>query len=150
MSTTTPPKRTVAKYKIHWHVMFTHFPIALFGVAFGFQVLHFFIAPACFELATNVALITGAVFMIPTTWTGWITWKSSYKGARVLIFNRKITISFIILGVSVILATWRVAFLGFFEEAHYSPEHWIYLAGNTVLILGAAAEGYYGGKLNHR
>jgi hypothetical protein len=29
-------------------------------------------------------------------------------------------------------------------------EHWIYLAGNTLLILGTLAEGYYGGRLNHR
>jgi hypothetical protein len=31
-----------------------------------------------------------------------------------------------------------------------SPGHWIYLAGNTLLIFGAIVEGYYGGRLSHR
>lgn len=145
-----PSGRTVTRYRTHWHVMLTHFPISFFGVAFGFQILHLFLAPACFELATNVTLIAGAVMMAPTTWTGWTTWKSAYKGARVRLFQRKITISFVMLGLSVPLVVWRVVFLGFFEEVPQSPEHWIYLAGNALLIAGAVAEGYYGGRLNHR
>ena len=62
-------------------MLLIHFPISLFGVAFGFQILHLFIAPACFELATNVTLLGGAVMMIPTTWTGWFTWKGDYIDA---------------------------------------------------------------------
>ncbi len=150
MGVSTSPGRAVSRYKMHWHVLLTHFPISFFGVAFVFQVLHFFISPDCFELATNVALLAGAVLMIPTTWTGWATWKSSYKGAKVLLFQRKITISFAMLAVSIPLAVWRVLFLGFFEVAHGSPAHWVYLAGNTLLIMGAVAEGYYGGRLSHR
>lgn len=150
MNVSTPPGRTVVRYKIHWHVLLVHFPISLFGVTFGFQVLHLFIAPACFELATNVALIAGAAMMVPTTWTGWSTWKGHYKGAKVLLFQRKITISFAMLTLSVPLVVWRIVSLGLFEEAPMSPQHWIYLAGNALLIAGAAAEGYYGGRLNHR
>jgi uncharacterized membrane protein len=62
--------------RMHWHVAFTHFPISLFGVTFLFQVLHLFLEPDAFSAASNVTLIGGAIMMIPTTWTGWLTWKS--------------------------------------------------------------------------
>lgn len=35
-------------------------------------------------------------------------------------------------------------------EAPESPQHWIYMAGNAFLIMGALIEGFYGGRLNHR
>ena len=150
MSNVTDDGRTVVRHKRHWHVMFTHFPIALFGTAFLFQILHLFIAPACFELATNVVLLAGAIIMVPTTLTGWTTWKRRYKGAKVLLFQRKIITSYVMLGIGTGLAVWRFLYLGLFDKAPSSPEHWIYLAGNTALITGAFIEGYYGGKLNHR
>jgi hypothetical protein len=75
-------------YKLHWHVFLTHLPISLFAAAFLFQVLHLFWSPECFELSTNVTLVAGAVSMVPTTWTGWRTWKRSYNGAQVPLFRR--------------------------------------------------------------
>lgn len=142
--------RVLPRYRIHWHVLLIHFPISLFGAAFGFQILHLFIAPVCFELATNVTLLGGAAMMIPTTWTGWFTWKRDYRGAKILLFQRKIGTAFAMLAFSIPLVAWRIIFLGLFEEAPESPSHWIYLAGNTLLVLGAIVEGYYGGRLHHR
>ncbi len=139
-----------AKSRIHWHVVLTHFPISLFGTAFGFQILHLFLAPACFELATNVTLMGGAALLLPAIATGWSTWKTRYQGAKGLIFRRKILTAFGMAALSLPLVVWRVAALGLFEEAPDSPEHWIFLAGNAFLILGAVVEGYYGGRLNHR
>ena len=150
MNAPKTPGHVAVRYKIHWHVVLIHFPISFFGAAFGFQILHLFIAPACFELATNVTLLGGAVMMIPTTWTGWATWKRNYRGAKIMLFQRKIGTAFAMLALSVPLITWRTIFLGFFEEAPFSPAHWIYVAGNTLLILGAIVEGYYGGLLHHR
>jgi uncharacterized membrane protein len=140
-----PPKR-----RIHWHVFFTHFPISLFGAAFGFQILHLFMAPACFELATNVALIGAVATLLPTIWTGWSEWKKRFNGARVLIFRRKIRTAIAMAAVGLPLVVWRITALGLFEEARENPEHLIYLAGNTLLIIGAIVEGYYGGRLTHR
>jgi uncharacterized membrane protein len=140
-----PPKR-----RIHWHVFLTHLPISLFGGAFGFQILHLFLAPACFELATNVALIGGTAMLLPTAVTGWSEWKTHYHGAKSLIFKRKITTAFVMAALSLPLVVWRIAALGLFQEARESAAHWIYLAGNTLLILGAVIEGYHGGRLNHR
>jgi hypothetical protein len=144
------PGVALPKHRIHWHVVLTHFPISMFGGAFGFQVLHLFLAPACFELATNVALIGGAAMLLPTIATGWSEWKTHYHGAKGLIFKRKIATAFGMAALSLPLIVWRIAALGLFEEAPDSPEHWIFLAGNALLILGAIVEGDYGGRLNHR
>ena len=114
-----------------------------------FQILHLFTSPACFELATNAALAAGTVMMVPTTWAGWQSWKTRYKGAGVRIFKIKITTAFTILGLSIVLSLWRFIFFGFFSEALVTPAHWIYLAGNVLLVAGATLEGYYGGRLNH-
>jgi hypothetical protein len=148
--TMPPPSVVLAKRRIHWHVYLTHFPISLFGGAFGFQILHLFMAPACFELATNVALIGGTAMLLPAIATGWSEWKTHYHGAEGLIFKRKITTAFGMAALCFPLIIWRVAALGFFQEARQSPQHWIYLAGNSLLIVGAVLEGYYGGRLNHR
>lgn len=146
-----PQSRAEAlKRRKHWHVFLTHFPISFFGGAFGFQVLHLFMAPACFELATNVALIGGVVSLVPTIWTGWSEWKNRYHGAKGSIFLRKIRIAIGLAALGLPLVTWRIVGLGLFDEAPMNPPHMIYLAGNVVLIIGAVFEGLYGGRLTHR
>ena len=136
-------------YKIRWHVLLVHFPISLFGVAFGFQILHLFIAPTCLEMATNLVLAAGALAMNPTTWSGWNSWKRNYKAANTMLFQRKITTAFIMLGFSLIVTIFRFFFYGHFGEDIHNIEHWIYMASTTGLIFGAVIEGYYGGRLNH-
>jgi uncharacterized membrane protein len=150
INTTPEPSVAPPRHKVHWHVLFTHFPISLFGTAFGFQVLHLFIAPRCFELATNMTLLGGTIMLMPTVMTGWAEWKTRFHGSKSLIFRRKIQTAFGMAALSLVLTIWRSAALGLFEEAPESPAHWIYLAGNTCLILGAIVEGYYGGRLSHR
>ena len=150
MSTTASSESPKPKYRMHWHVLFTHFPLALFAVTFGFQVLHLFWSSANFELAANITLIAGAFIMIPTTLSGWLTWKSHYKGAKVPLFKKKISIALAMLVFSVALVLWRVLAYNFTNDIPVGPAHWFYFAGSLLLIFGAAAEGYYGGKLNHR
>ena len=101
-------------------------------------------------MATNVVLIAGTVMMIPTTLTGWRTWKNSYREAKGFIFRRKISISLIMMSVSVPLTIWRFAFLDAFDNPGRTLWHWFYFAGNLLLIFGAIGEGYYGARLNHR
>jgi hypothetical protein len=144
------PAPVTPKRRIHWHVFFTHFPISLFGAAFGFQVLHLFMAPACFELATTVMLMGAVATLLPTIWTGWSEWKSHYGGAKALIFRRKIRTAFGMAALGLPLVVWRVIVRGLIVEAPGNPVHMIYLSGNTLLIIGAILEGYYGGRLSHR
>lgn len=146
---TTAPGHKPTGYKLHPHVLLVHFPISFFIGAFTFQVLHLFTSPACFESATNVSLAVGTVVLIPTVWSGWRSWKRNYQGAVVVIFQRKIAIAFSLLGLSIALSVWRFAIVFWFTEQPGNLSHWPYVAGNTVLIMGALAEGYYGGRLNH-
>lgn len=144
--------RALLKYKVHWHVVFTHFPIAFFSASFLFQILHLFPSSftSCFEIATNVTLISATIMMIPTIITGWFTWKDRYGGANILIFRRKTLISYIMFGFAAVLVIWRSVFYGVFVDIPYGIYHWLYLAGNVLLIIGAVTEGFYGERLNHR
>lgn len=83
MSIPTPIGRTLLKYKIHWHVILVHFPTSFFVASAGFIVLHLFTEPACFELAGYLTLIAGTVMILPSTLSGWLTWKGRYKGVEV-------------------------------------------------------------------
>lgn len=137
------------KYKIHWHVLMTHFPLSLFGVAFFFQVLHLFVYPLCFALATHIVLVAGAISLIPTTMTGLHTWKKNYNSSLVPLFKRKIAIALILLVASISLAFWRIVYIGDLHDETNVFVHWFYLFGITILILGAVVEGFYGGRLKH-
>ncbi|MDA8431529.1 MAG: hypothetical protein M0Z60_01045 [Nitrospiraceae bacterium] len=136
-------------YKPHWHVYMTHFPLSLFGTAFLFQILHLFTMPECFELSTTVTLALGALSLIPTIFSGWWTWKKQYKSARVPLFRKKIVIAAVLLVASIPLVTWRIGFPEMFFNVRSGISHWLYFAGNGLLIVGATAEGFYGGQLNH-
>lgn len=136
-------------YKIHWHVILTHFPLSLFGVAFFFQILHLFVFPKCFELATNIVLVAGAVSLIPTTMSGIHTWKKSYNSSNVPLFRKKIIIAAALLAISSSLAVWRIAYIGTLQVHTAGVVHWVYLGGITILIIGSGIEGFYGGQLNH-
>lgn len=125
-----------------------HFPISLFGAAFGFQLLHLFFAPECFTLASTVALTAGALMMIPTTATGYRSWRIAYRGARTPLFARKIRVALLMTAASAALAGWRLSAYSVFREEP-GGAHWAYAAGTILLIAGAVAEGYLGGRLHH-
>jgi hypothetical protein len=146
----TEPSAAPAKRRVHWHVLLTHFPISLFGVCAGFQVLHLFFLPKCFEIATNVCLLGAAAMMIPTTVSGWLTWKRQYRGFGAPVFRKKIVIAYVMLGLSLPLAVWRTVFLNVFTASEWGLDHWIYFSGTIALIIGAALEGYFGGTLHHK
>ena len=139
-----PPRR-----RLHWHVALTHFPISLFGTAFLFQLLHLFMFTEPFELATTVCVLAGAASMIPATVSGWYTWKRHYHGSETRLFRRKIRIALLMLVASVSLAVWRVVLYRLGHEAD-RVDHYVFLVTCFLLIVGAVAEGYFGGRLSHR
>jgi hypothetical protein len=135
--------------RVHWHVALTHVPISLFGTAFLFQFLHFFMFSQPFELATTVCILVGAASMIPATLSGWFTWKRHYHGAKAKLFRRKIAVAFAMIAVSAPLAAWRVVLYSLGAQAQ-GVDHYAFFAFTALLIAGAALEGYYGGRLSHR
>jgi len=110
------------------------------------MLLHLIWGVSCFELASYLTLIAGAVAMVPTTLTGWHEWKSEYKGFKSRLFLNKIRISFVMIGFSFALVAYRSIFLTGFDSVE---QHAIYFTGVTLLLLGALAEGYFGGQLKH-
>jgi hypothetical protein len=137
-------------HKMHWHVALTHFPISAFLGSFTFMTLHVIGGHACYSLAAYVSLIAGAAVMIPTTLTGWFAWKKSFHGARVTLFVNKIRISFAMIIISIALVLYQTLFpIGRLDIWRFYG-HFFYFAGVVLLLLGASAEGYYGGRLSHR
>jgi len=138
--------QTRLRYKIHWHVLFTHFPVSFFLLSTGFMILHLFTRRDCYEIAAFLCLLAGALVLIPTTFSGWRTWKGRYKGMRGKMFLYKIRVAFAMLGLSFALVLARLLFP--------PPLHvvwlWLYAAGIASLLGGAMIEGFYGGRLNHR
>ncbi len=138
------------EYKWHWHVLLVHFPTSAFLGSFVFMVLHLVTMTTCFELSAFVSLILGALVMIPTTISGWITWKRKYKGIKGKIFLNKIRISFSMIVVSIGMVIYRSTFVTEDLDVLHNAWHFLFYVGGTLLFVGAVAEGYFGGRLNHR
>jgi hypothetical protein len=130
---------------MHWHVVLTHFPISFFMVSAGFMILHMFTDSECFEMASFLALLAGALMVLPTIWTGWTTWKSKYKGASTKIFKYKINMAYFMLALCIVLLVSRIFLVG----TVHMWWHWIFSFGFILLFFGALMEGFYGGQLNH-
>ena len=137
-------------YKLHWHLLLVHFPISFLGISFLFQILHLIFSPDAFTLTTTVVVLAASMVLIPTTISGWTTWKRKYKGANTYLFRRKIITAFVLLGISIPLTIWRFLSYSIFLEEPYGVDHWIFMFGTFLLISGAVIEGYYGGRLSHR
>ncbi len=146
MSNSAQTGQTKLKYKIHWHVLCTHFPVSFFMLSSGFMILHLFTRVDCFELSAFLSLLAGALIMLPTTISGWLTWKGRYKGMRGKMFLHKIRIAFGMLGLSFTLVFIRMLFPPLLHEVWM----WLYAAGILLLLVGSMVEGFYGGRLNHR
>lgn len=150
MTTTNATQAGPARFHLHWHVFLTHFPLSLLSMTFVFQLLHLFSYPQCFELASNVLLVAGVSSLVPTTWTGYHTWKHQYHAARASIFTQKIIIAVVLLLIGIPLCAWRIIYIGSSPQAVRPGIHWTYFLGTALMIIGAILEGYLGGRLTHR
>jgi hypothetical protein len=95
-----------------------------------------------------VCIIAGTASLIPAIITGWTTWKRYYHGSTGRLFRRKIITGFVMLGISLPLAVWRVLLYSLGSDA-LDVEHYAFFLLTTVLIGGAVIEGYLGGRLSH-
>jgi len=146
MSNGAQAGQTKLKYKIHWHVLLTHFPVSFFLLSTGFMLLHLYTRRDCFELATFLSVLAGALVLIPATISGWLTWKGRYKGLRSKMFLSKIRIAFGMIALSLALVLIRIVF----HPQLHIVWMWVYAPGILLLLTGTMVEGLYGGRLNHR
>ena len=115
-------------------------------VSAGFMALHVFTLTECFEFTAFLCLLAGGAVLIPTTLTGWSTWKSKFKGANTKIFRYKIKISYAMIVLTLALIGARV----YLVNMSHTAWHIVFSMGFVLLFIGAMTEGYYGGQLNHR
>jgi len=146
MTLTSRARGILLRYKIHWHLLVTHFPISFFTASAGFMAAHVFTANECFEQASFLTLVAAGIALVPATLTGWYTWKKDYKGIRGKIFVCKTRISYGMLALTAILVSLRNVFL----PGHHSIWHCVYAVGFLSLFVASIAEGFYGGRLHHR
>jgi len=142
--------RPAARFRMHWHVVLTHFPISAFLGAFMFMGLHVITGNACYSLAAYVSLVAGAGVMFPTAMTGWFAWRRGYEAFRSPAFLAKIWVAVAMLTLSLALVVYQTAYPFTLLDATHHVAHAIYFSGVTLLMIGALAEGYWGGRLHHR
>lgn len=144
------PERPKKKFRMHWHVVLTHFPISAFLGVFVFTSLHLITRNDCYVLGTYVSLVLGAAAMLPLTATGWFTWKRAYKGSRSRLFLMKIWLSAGMIVVSISLAVYQTVHPFHVLDLANELGHVLWLGGALFLVIGAGIEGYFGGQLHHR
>lgn len=138
------------KYKLHWHVLFTHFPVGAFSGAFLFMALHAITRDRCYGQAAYVSLLAGLFVLIPTTATGWVTWKRKYKGFKNKLFRIKIWTSFAMIPICAALVAYQTLHPFTVLEVSHRWEHALYFVGVSSLLFGSFLEGFWGGRLHHR
>lgn len=138
------------KFKMHWHVVLTHFPVSAFTGAFLFMLLHLITGNPCMVLAAYITLIASVIVLVPTTLTGWFTWKRSYEGFLNKTFRIKIWTSIGMLAVSIVLVSYQTLDPSALTSVHNVGAHVVYLVGLGLLMVAAMVEGFWGGRLHHR
>lgn len=139
-----------SKWHMHWHVALVHFPTAGFTGAFLFMLLHLFTRNVCLPYAAYVTLVASTVTLVPVTLSGWLTWRRTYLSKRSLTFVVKIWTSFAMLGVSIALVLFQTYRPFVLLDVTHRGAHALYLLGVALLMTGAVAEGFFGGRLHHR
>ncbi len=147
---TDSPGGVSVKYKVHWHVLLTHFPISAFMGAFLFMGLHVITLNDSFVLSANICLFAGTAVMVPVMLTGWFTWRRGYKSFKSRLFLNKMRIAAGMMALSVAFVIYELAYPSHFLISSHSSGNADYFAVTSLLMLGSVAEGVLGGSLHHR
>jgi uncharacterized membrane protein len=131
-------------------VILTHFPVSAFAGAFLFMTMHLVTRDECWSRASFVTLLAATAILIPTTLTGWLEWRRTYERFMNKVFRYKIRIALAMLPLALALTAFQLFAPLTKADTGTALEHAVYFAGLGLLSLGAAAEGYYGGRLHHR
>jgi hypothetical protein len=145
-----PAAPITTKYKLHWHILFTHFPVGTFAGAFLFMTLHVVTQNSCYSQAAYVSLIAGLAVLIPTTATGWYTWRRQYKGFKNRLFRIKIWTSFAMIPLCIGLVAFQTIYPFAVLDVTHSWAHLVYFSGVVLLMIGSVVEGFWGARLHHR
>ena len=129
--------------KRHPHPMVVHFPIAFLMAASFFALLLLLHADPTLELTSFCLLILGAIATPFAMGTGYLTWWINYMRKPNRFIQRKIWLSFPLLGLEVVLILWRELCPAVFPPTIHPP----YLILMLFLAPLVGLIGYYGGQL---
>lgn len=133
--------------KLHLHAISVHTPNGVIPVAMVFLVLAVFFKLNLLEPASFFNLIFVLLSMPVVVFTGIISWKVKYRGAKTWVFRTKLTCSVIVAVLLTIMVIWRFTDPGI-ATAGDIPS-WIYLGIGGALLAAAGIAGHLGGKLVH-
>jgi len=132
--------RTVLLARHAQHVVFVHFPIALFLTGTLFDLAAKQTKRAALSQAAHLNIVAAAIFAIPTLVTGLIAWRWQLEGAKL---TGVLLLHLILAGTAAILICW-LAWLRHRKAAGSNagaelPGHLLALELLTALCLAAAA-----------
>ena len=129
--------------KRHPHPMIVHFPLALLMAGSLFILLSFMLSNPSFELTSFYLLILGTIASPFALTTGFFTWWINYMLKPNPLIKRKIQLSFLLLGLEVLLMVWR----GLCPALSSRQIHPLYFILMLILAPLVGLIGYYGGQL---
>lgn len=129
----------------HPHPMTVHFPIAFMLSTTFFTLLYLATGNAAFETTAFHCLGAGTLFTPLVMFTGFVSWRVNYMGKILKPVAIKMAVSFILLVVSIILFSWRVAVPDIITS--FGPAGLIYLLLIISLSPMVVTIGWYGAKL---
>lgn len=138
------------RFRLHWHVILTHFPVSGFTGAFLFMALHVITRESCMATASYLTLVAATIVLAPTTFTGWIEWRKTYRSFMNKVFRNKIRVAAGMLPLAIALVVLQTLWPLQSLDASSTLPHALYFGGLALLMLAAMAEGYWGGRLHHR
>lgn len=130
----------------HPHPMLIHFPMGLLGFTVIMQILFLYTGKPSFEVSAFYSLVTAVVFMIPTVFSGVVSWWVNYELAVTKIFMLKLSFSVILfaMGLVELLIRFSVPDVAYGTGALGIFFNFMIFA--NIPVLGVI--GYNGGKLS--
>ena len=100
----------IGKINIYLHPITVHFTSALYPVSFLFLVLHLTLHQASFG-QTYFYILLLATLSSPFSYaTGIVDWKERYKGAKTIVFTKKLRYGMVLMATGVICTAWYARF----------------------------------------
>ncbi|MFQ6088432.1 MAG: DUF2231 domain-containing protein [Candidatus Methanofastidiosia archaeon] len=128
------------------HPISIHFSSALLPTTLFFYLLFLLTSEVSFERASYYTLILGFLGIFPAFFSGYLDWKSRFKGYMSFIFKVKLYGSILLLLTSFVTLVARTAYENFVLSNIGTLAYLGLLITNTLLMV---IVGHYGGRLVH-
>lgn len=130
----------------HPHPMLIHFPMGLLGFTVIMQLIYLYTKQHSFEVAGFYSLVTAVVFMLPTIFSGIVSWWVNYELAITKIFMYKLSFSIILFIMGVIELVIRFSMPEVSAGVGATSIFYNFMIFANIPVL--AVVGFNGGKLS--